>query len=314
MRPTDRTSRQTTAEAHQGRGRGKRRQDGAGRPSAWDTPGHLACGAAGPRPPRGWAPGSAALSWHFGGTPPGSPSKPPSPPPRPRLAPSTLPPLSPGIPRVFGGRIPSPLTALPYPPARGSRPPRVRPHQRDGEAVPRPARRPPEGQGEPVLVLGRQPARQRPVGGAQLGVPPETEQDLRSARGDLCGSGGSLRPRERGRGGDASDMWGLGSSPTLRARGCAAGGMQRSPWRRREGREGSNRTVSGGPQVQEGKVKGVLPGTPQPPRSRLGWAGQAGGAGAGPLGMAIGRGRPPPRPMPAPHPGPCPLTCYYSLL
>lgn len=36
MRPTDRTSRQTTADALQGLEQGK---DGAGRPSAWETPG-----------------------------------------------------------------------------------------------------------------------------------------------------------------------------------------------------------------------------------------------------------------------------------
>lgn len=128
---------------------------------------------------------------------------------------SALPPISSSVPCAFGGAS-RPLWALPlHPPARGSRAPRARPHRREREAVPRPPRRPPEGQGEPVLVLGGQPARQRPVGGAQSGVPPETEQDAPSASARAPGSaspkpwgtrreGAGLRPRERGRRGGAS--------------------------------------------------------------------------------------------------------------
>lgn len=68
MRPTDRTSRQTTADALQGLGQGNLEQDGVGRPSAWKTPGYLACGQLGcDRHVAGLpAPRSAALSWHFG--------------------------------------------------------------------------------------------------------------------------------------------------------------------------------------------------------------------------------------------------------
>lgn len=85
-------------------------------------------------------------------------------------------PVSSSFPCVFGECILSSPTPLLHPPPWGSPPARARPHQREREAVPRLARRPPERQGEPVLVLGRQPAHQRPVGGAQRGVPPETER------------------------------------------------------------------------------------------------------------------------------------------
>lgn len=115
------------------------------------------------------APSSAALSWQFEDY-------------RPATSPnvhllkclhraSSI--LSPSSCPCFVGAecIPSPQSPILHPP------PPAWPHQRDREAVPRLSRGPPEGQGEPVLVLRWQPARQRPVGGAQLRVPPETGQD-----------------------------------------------------------------------------------------------------------------------------------------
>lgn len=42
IRPIDGTCRQTTADALQGLRQDKRQQDGAGNPSAWDSPGYLA--------------------------------------------------------------------------------------------------------------------------------------------------------------------------------------------------------------------------------------------------------------------------------
>lgn len=68
MRPTDRTFRETTADALQGLGKRKLEHDGSGKPSAWETPGYLACEQLGSdhHVTGRREPGSAAPVWHFG--------------------------------------------------------------------------------------------------------------------------------------------------------------------------------------------------------------------------------------------------------
>lgn len=64
--------------------------------------------------------------------------------------------------------------------ACGSFPPILYPtllYRREREAIPRLPRRPPIGEGEPVLVLCGQPSSQRPVGGSQRWILPETQQE-----------------------------------------------------------------------------------------------------------------------------------------
>lgn len=311
MRPTDRTSGQATADAPQGWGRGKRGHDGAGRPSARDTPGYLACGQPGRdhRVAGLRAQGSAALWWNFGdhdrGTSPNLHL-----PLRPRLAPSALH-LSPSFPRVFGGAS-APLW-LPC------RPLVLRAPAHLGRALT-------SGTGKPFRVLpGVQPkgreSRSSYSAGSQrasallaapsagfLLKPSKTRAQPRPGR---CGLGFSAKPVEpgaaavgasRGKGGAEERPLECGVSELRppRRRGAALPVGYRGPFRRcGSSGEGSSRTVSGGAAGAGGSGSGGSAWNTQaakPPagQERVGWAWPSGGA--------------------VPHTCPCPLTCYYSLL
>lgn len=161
MRPRCQTSRQETADALRGLSQGRLEQVGAGRPSAWETAGiwPVDSGEVMDSLAGRWGEHSREMGEHRHKNSDGL---------RALLSSS-------GTFRICARVRKMPLS---------SHPPRFRgfgAHRRHRVAVPHLSRRPPIGKGEPIFVVGGQPARQRPVGCSQHGVLPEIEQNLLSA-------------------------------------------------------------------------------------------------------------------------------------
>lgn len=151
----------------------------------------------------------------------------------------------------------SPVTPILHLPAPGSPLPHPSPHQRDREAVPRLPRRPAEGQGEPILILCRQPARQRPVGGAQSWVPPKTARPTLSLLGSS--TPGSASPQTPG----ASPREGLGASASEQGDAeevpvkCGVCGLLPSPKARGSSALGKGAAMGNSGPFKDGGVRGV---------------------------------------------------------